>query len=154
MKVKDKSLKILKGILPYLIAILAGLYLAELVTGALMGISKYKMTFTEHLPAFLKQLAIYPFHYYGLYLSQRNPALIIISVAVILYIAYFALKRQSKHKQWETADTDTHGSATWGTVKELQGRYFTIKQGDLINTFTQATNQEIIERLQQKGDSK
>ena len=150
MKVKDKSLKILKGILQYLIAILAGLYLAELVTGALMGISKYKMTFTEHLPAFLKQLAIYPFHYYGLYLSQRNPALIIISVAVILYIAYFALKRQSKHKQWETADTDT----TWGTVKELQGRYFTIKQGDLINTFTQATNQEIIERLQQKGDSK
>lgn len=154
MKVKDKNLKILKGILPYLIAILAGLYLAELVTGALMGISKYKMTFTEHLPAILKKLAIHPFHYYGLYLSQRNPALIIISIAVILYIAYFALKRQSKHKQWKTADTDTHGSATWGTVKELQGRYFTMKQGDLINAFTQATNQEVIEKLQKKGDSK
>ena len=144
---KDRSIAVIKASWPYLLMLIIGLYLAEILAGAVMALSRYKLTFADHMPTVLKQLALRPWHYYNLYLGQKNPVLIIVSVAVILYTIYFALKRNSKHKSWETADTETHGSATWGDLKELSDHYFSITAKDLTTAFNKSTKAEILKSL-------
>ncbi|MBU7510982.1 conjugal transfer protein [Lactiplantibacillus pentosus] len=147
---KSKLLNAIKASWPYLLTLVIGLYLAEILAGAIMALSRYKLTFADHMPTVLKQLVLHPWHYYNLYLGQKNPVLIIVSVAVILYTIYFALKRNSKHKAWETADTETHGSATWGDLKELSDHYFTINTKDLKTAFNNSIATEILEALTQQ----
>lgn len=144
---KDRSITVIKTSGPYLITLLVGLYLAEILAGSVMALSRYKLTFADHLPTVLKQLVLRPWHYYTLYLNQRNPILIIVSVAVILYTFYFALKRNGKHKAWETADTETHGSATWGDLKELSEHYFSLTSKDLTAAFNKSTQADILKSL-------
>ncbi|WP_257593975.1 conjugal transfer protein [Lactiplantibacillus plantarum] len=144
---KDRSIAVIKASWPYVLTLIIGLYLAEILAGAVMALSRYKLTFADHMPTVLKQLALRPWHYYNLYLGQKNPVLIIVSVAVILYTIYFALKRNSKHKSWETADTETHGSATWGDLKELSDHYFSINAKDLTTAFNKSTKAEILKSL-------
>lgn len=151
---KDKLLNSVKVSWPYLLTLIIGLYLAEILAGSVMALSHYKLTFADHMPTVLKQLALHPWHYYNLYLGQKNPVLIIVSIAVVLYTIYFALKRNSKHKAWETADTDTHGSATWGNVKDLLTQYFTISPKDLSSQFNESLNSDVIKQLQDKGEQK
>lgn len=147
---KSKLLNAVKASWPYLLTLIIGLYLAEILAGSVMALSRYKLTFADHMPTILKQLALHPWHYYNLYLGQKNPVLIIVSVAVILYTIYFALKRNSKHKAWETADTETHGSATWGDLKELSDHYFSINTKDLKTAFNNSIATEILEALTQQ----
>lgn len=147
---KSKLLNAIKASWPYLLTLVIGLYLAEILAGAIMALSRYKLTFADHMPTILKQLALHPWHYYNLYLGQKNPVLIIVSVAVILYTIYFALKRNSKHKAWETADTETHGSATWGDLKGLSDHYFSINTKDLKTAFNNSIATEILEALTQQ----
>ena len=147
---KSKLLNAVKASWPYLLTLIIGLYLAEILAGSVMALSRYKLTFADHMPTVLKQLALHPWHYYNLYLGQKNPVLIIVSVAVILYTIYFALKRNSKHKAWETADTETHGSATWGNLKELSDHYFSINTKDLKTAFNNSIATEILEALTQQ----
>lgn len=147
---KSKLLNAVKASWPYLLTLIIGLYLAEILAGSVMALSRYKLTFADHMPTVLKQLALHPWHYYNLYLGQKNPVLIIVSVAVILYTIYFALKRNSKHKAWETADTETHGSATWGDLKELSDHYFSINTKDLTTAFNKSIATEILEALTQQ----
>lgn len=147
---KSKLLNAIKASWPYLLTLVIGLYLAEILAGSVMALSRYKLTFADHMPTILKQLALHPLHYYNLYLGQKNPVLIIVSVAVILYTIYFALKRNSKHKAWETADTETHGSATWGNLKELSDHYFSINTKDLKTAFNNSIATEILEALTQQ----
>ncbi len=144
---KDKLLNSVKASWPYLLTLIIGLYLAEILAGSVMALSRYKLAFADHMPTVLKQLALHPWHYYNLYLGQKNPVLIIVSVAVVLYTIYFALKRNSKHKAWETADTETHGSATWGNLKELSDHYFSINAKDLTTAFNKSTKAEILKSL-------
>lgn len=149
--------KILTGVkksIPYLIMLLVGFYLAMLVTALILALAQYKLQITDHLTGILKEVSLSPFHYYKLYLGQKQPPLIIVSIATVIYTLYFALKRQSKAKQWETADTDTHGSATWGNVKDLLSQYFTISTKDSSNQFNDSLNQETVRRLQDKGEQK
>ncbi|MBY8576085.1 conjugal transfer protein [Lactiplantibacillus plantarum] len=147
---KSKLLNAVKASWPYLLTLIIGLYLAEILAGSVMALSRYKLTFADHMPTILKQLALHPWHYYNLYLGQKNPVLIIVSVAVILYTIYFALQRNSKHKAWETADTETHGSATWGDLKELSDHYFSINTKDLKTAFNNSIATEILEALTQQ----
>ena len=144
---KDKLLNSAKASWPYLLTLIIGLYLAEILAGSVMALSRYKLAFADHMPTVLKQLALHPCRYYNLYLGQKNPVLIIVSVAVVLYTIYLALKRSSKHKSWETADTETHGSATWGNLKELSDHYFSINAKDLTTAFNRSTTTEILEAL-------
>lgn len=149
--------KILTGVkksIPYLIMLLVGFYLAILVTALILALAQYKLQVTDHLTGILKEVSFSPFHYYKLYLGQKQPPLIIVSIATVIYTLYFALKRQSKAKQWETADTDTHGSATWGNVKDLLSQYFTTSTKDLSSQFNDSLNQETVKRLQDKGEQK
>ena len=147
---KSKLLNAIKASWPYLLTLIIGLYLAEILAGSVMALSRYKLTFADHMPTVLTQLALHPWHYYNLYLGQKNPVLIIVSVAVILYTIYFALKRNSKHKAWKTADTETHGSATWGDLKELSDHYFSINAKDLTTAFNKSIATEILEALTQQ----
>lgn len=149
--------KILTGVkksIPYLIMLLVGFYLAMLVTTLILALAQYKLQITDHLTGILKEVSLSPFHYYKLYLGQKQLPLIIVSIATVIYTLYFALKRQSKAKQWETADTDTHGSATWGNVKDLLSQYFTTSTKDLSSQFNDSLNQETVKRLQDKGEQK
>lgn len=150
---KDKLLNSVKASWPYLLTLIIGLYLAEILAGSVMSLSRYKLAFADHMPTVLKQLALHPWHYYNLYLGQKNPVLIIVSVAVVLYTIYFALKRNSKHKAWETADTETHGSATWGNLKELSDHYFSISPKDLTTSFNTMTDLEAVKMLIDKSQS-
>ncbi len=149
--------KILTGVkksIPYLIMLLVGFYLAMLVTALILALAQYKLQITDHLTGILKEVSLSPFHYYKLYLGQKQPPLIIVSIATVIYTLYFALKRQSKAKQWETANTETHGSATWGNVKDLLSQYFTTSTKDLSSQFNDSLNQETVKRLQDKGEQK
>lgn len=95
----------------------------------------------------MQKVALHP----RLYFNQKNPVLIIISVATLFYVIYFALKRNAKNKPWQTADTDTHGSATWGRLAELLAHYyFKISQRDLTKNFNQGLDQKVLEPLQRK----
>ena len=72
---KDKLLDSVKASWPYLLTLIIGLYLAEILAGSVMALSHYKLTFADHMPTVLKQLALHPWHYYNLYLGQKNPVL-------------------------------------------------------------------------------
>ena len=71
-----------------------------------------------------------------------------------MYLAYFALKRSKKGKEWETADTDTHGSATWGNIRDLLSQYFSITPKNLSDSFNKSLNADTIKSLQEKGEEK
>lgn len=71
---KDKLLNSIKASWPYLLTLIIGLYLAEILAGAVMALSRYKLTFADHMPTVLKQLALHPWHYYNLYLDQKEPS--------------------------------------------------------------------------------
>ena len=90
---KDKLLNSVKASWPYLLTLIIGLYLAEILAGSVMALSRYKLTFADHMPTVLKQLALHPWHYYNLF-GAKEPVLIIVSIAVVLYTIYFALKRK------------------------------------------------------------
>ncbi|EHN59009.1 hypothetical protein [Oenococcus kitaharae] len=144
---KSKLLNAVKASWPYLLTLIIGLYLAEILAGSVMALSRYKLTFADHMPTVLKQLVLHPWHYYNLYLGQKNPVLMIVSVAVVLCTIYFVLKRNSKHKAWKTADTETHGSATWGDLKELSDHYFSLNTKDLTTAFNNHTQAAVLKSL-------
>ena len=144
---KAKLLNVVKASWPYGLTLIAGLYLVGILTGTIMALSKYKLTTAVHLSAVLKQLAFHPWHNDLLYLSQKNPISIIAGIGVILYTLYLALKHNSQHQSWQTADTETHGSATWGDLKELNDHYFSINAKDLTTAFNNSTQAEILKSL-------
>ncbi|KAL3946971.1 conjugal transfer protein [Lentilactobacillus hilgardii] len=144
---KAKLLNVVKASWSYVLTLIAGLYLVGILTGTIMALSKYKLTTAVHLSAVLRQLALHPWHDDLLYLSQKNPISIIAGIGVILYTLYLALKHNSQHQSWQTADTETHGSATWGDLKELSDHYFSINAKDLTTAFNNTTQAEILKSL-------
>lgn len=57
---KDRSIAVIKASWPYLLTLIIGLYLAEILAGAVMALSRYKLTFADHMPTVLKQLVLHP----------------------------------------------------------------------------------------------
>lgn len=151
---ENKGINFLKHLIPYLIALVAGLYLVVLITGSFMALSQYKLDLPQHFSNVLSGLVTQPIHYYAEYLAQKNPLTIILSLVIILYLVYFALKRSKKGKVWETADTDTHGSATWGNIRELLSQYFSITPKNLSDSFNKSLNTDTIKKLQEKEGEK
>ena len=52
---KDNIIKIIKSVVPYLLSLLAGLYLIVIFTGSFMGLAQYKIAFTEKFSDVLKE---------------------------------------------------------------------------------------------------
>lgn len=147
----DKTIQILKKTIPYVISLIAGLYLIVLITGSFMGFAKYKLDISTQFSQIIKNIAIHPISYYLQYLQERNPLTLILSGVLIMYIVFFALKRARKESQWETADTDTHGSATWGTLKEITDQYFIVSPNGLETDFKKNIDINVIQKLNEKG---
>ena len=144
---KDNIIKIIKSVVPYLLSLLAGLYLIVIFTGSFMGLAQYKIAFSEKFSDVLKELALHPLSHYLAYIHEKTPLAIILSIALILYLIYFALRRKKAKGSWETADTETHGSADWGNSKELFSKYFGVGQKKLKEDFDNSIDQEIIDKL-------
>ena len=47
---KSKLLNAIKASWPYLLTLVIGLYLAEILAGSVMALSRYKLTFADHMP--------------------------------------------------------------------------------------------------------
>ncbi|KRM07541.1 hypothetical protein FC89_GL000228 [Liquorilactobacillus ghanensis DSM 18630] len=148
----DKQKSLLWGTLRYAVSLLLGLYVIQVLVSEFMALSQYKLTIGQYAGGIAMNALIHPFHNFFMYLSQKNPLLIILSIAWVFYLIYFGLKRKQKTKDWEAADTQTHGSATWGSYKELLQHYYLAKKtSDVQDEFSQSINQETIEQLKQRG---
>lgn len=118
----------------YAITLIIALYLDLFVTGAFMGLAKYKLAVMDHISTILANQLAHPIHEMSLYIATKNPIFIILGIAILLYVAYIALKSTAKNASWKTADTDTHGSATWGSLKELANHYFVETPKELLDS--------------------
>lgn len=148
----DKQKSLLWGTLKYAVSLLIGLYLVQVLVSEFMALSQYKLTIGQYAGGVAINALTHPFQNFSMYLNQRNPLLIILSVVWVFYVIYFGLKRNQKAKDWETADTQTHGSATWGSYKELlQHYYLAEKTSDVQDEFSKSIDQNIISQLKQKG---
>lgn len=149
---KQKFFEIIKFYWVYLLTILIGCYLAEIATGLVMGLAQYKLSFSVQLPRLFIQLAAHPIHYYCSYLAQKNPLLLISSLITVFYSFYAAFKHHQKSQSWQTAKTDTHGSATWGSVKELRDQYHSITVSSVMASFNHTLDVKTIQTLQKHTD--
>ncbi|MFG7388513.1 hypothetical protein ACGO3R_10600 [Lactococcus lactis] len=73
---KDNIIKIIKSVVPYLLSLLAGLYLIVIFTGSFMGLAQYKIAFTEKFSDVLKELALHPLSHYLAYIHEKTPLLL------------------------------------------------------------------------------
>lgn len=138
----------------YLIGVLLGFYLIVLVTGEVMGLSAQKAKFLETFPDWTMTLIKHPIHYWWQYvIADHNPLALFGSIAVIGYMVFFALKSSAKHKDWETADTETHGSATWGHLKALLNKsYKESKAKDVSSNFETSLNQDTLKAIREQEE--
>lgn len=145
--------KIAKRVIPYLVAIIVELYLTVLIVGSLLALKDYKLEIGNHYSAIIKDLAMHPFAYGTQYFNDRNPLFIVLAVASVLYTLFLAIKWQhNKKKNWETAETDTHGSASWGNTKELMNEYFKVSPHNLSEMLDKSIDKNVINKLKEKGE--
>lgn len=143
----EKVTKLLLNILKYLLSLLLGLYLAVIVTGSIMAFSQYKLEIGNHFKEVILSLLTHPLKHYLLYFNQRNPILILISIAVVLYLAYFLLKRKQKSNQWETDGKQTHGSAEWGKLNDVLDQYYKMTPKDITTNFENSFDKELLNQV-------
>lgn len=143
----EKISNILKTILKYIILLLIGLYFAVIVTGSIMGLSQYKLEIGQHFKDIIMSLMLHPLKYYILYFNQKNPILILISLAVVVYLAYFAIKRANKNNEWKTDGKTTHGSASWGNLNEVLNQYYKMSAKDITANFKNSFDESILEKV-------
>ena len=104
--------------------IVSFLLLEAMIITALVGLntfSHYKLDLTS---AVLLENFKYTFAHVGMFIKnnweEKNPFFIIGTIVALVYSLYANSKRTSKKEGWETEERNTyHGSARWGTLKEL-----------------------------------
>ena len=70
-----------------------------------------------------------------------------ISIAVVLYLAYFSLKRKQKSNQWETDGKQTHGSAEWGKLNDVLDQYYKMTPKDITTNFENSFDKELLNQV-------
>lgn len=147
--------RILKTI-PYVITFFLGVYVIEILTSYVMGLSQFKAQISEHSHDILMNAIQHPLLNIQMYIQQHNPLMILGSLALLAYLFYFAMKRHAKKQDWKTADEQTHGSATWGNEKTLvnDGHYFKIKEKTLQNEFAKSIDSDVINKIKKSGSDK
>ncbi|HEM9586135.1 TPA: conjugal transfer protein [Streptococcus agalactiae] len=143
----EKISKFILTILKYIILLFIGLYFAVIVTGSIMGLSQYKLEISKHFKDTIISLMLHPLKYYLLYFNQKNPILILISIAVAIYLAYFAIKKGTKNNEWKTDGKITHGSASWGNLNEVLNQYYKISPKDITANFKNSFDESILEKV-------
>ena len=100
------------------------LLLEAIIITALVGLntlSQYKLDITSDV---LLENFKNTFTHLGVFIKnsweEKNPFFIIGTIVAILYSLYANSKTNSKKEGWETEDKNAyHGSARWGSLKEL-----------------------------------
>lgn len=147
--------RILKAI-PYILTFFLGVYGIEILTSYVMGLSQFKAQINEHSHDIFLNAIEHPLLNIQMYIQQHNPLMILGTLALLIYLIYFAMKRHSKNQDWKTADEQTHGSATWGNEQQLinNGHYFKLKEKTLQNEFTKSINVDVINEIKQNRREK
>ena len=59
------------------------------------------------------------------------------------------MKRHSKKQDWQTADEQTHGSARWGSERELinDGHYFKFKEKEVQTEFNASFDNDVLNEI-------
>ena len=104
--------------------IVSFLLLEAIIITALVGLntlSEYKLDITSTV---LVENITNTFTHLGTFIKsnweEKNPFLMIGTMVALVYSLYANSKRTSKKEGWETEERNTyHGSARWGTLKEL-----------------------------------
>lgn len=79
----------------------------------------------------LKQAAYHPINEMLSFIRAGNQIYIIGALAITVYIAVLAFQKYHKdNKKWEQSSKGTHGTAKWGTLKELvhDGNFKAVKE--------------------------
>lgn len=144
--------KIVFKLIPYTLAFVLGLYVIEILAGIISALSEFKFQFGNHVNEVLLNGIQHPFANIHAYVQQKNPIMILGALIILMYLFYFAMKRRSKNQDWQTADEQTHGSATWGDSKELinDGHYFKIKTKEIQNEFDKSIDKKILAQIKEE----
>lgn len=139
---------ILKTI-PYVLVYFLGVYIIEILTAYLMALSQFKAQIGIHVNEVLTNAIQHPLSNIQMYIQQHNPIMILGALGLLGYLFYFAMKRHSKNQDWQTADEQTHGSARWGSEKEIidDGHYFKFKEKETQNKFKSSLDDNVLKEI-------
>lgn len=108
-------------------------YLILILVSVLMKIAELKLNLTSDiLYQEMSRAAMHPILTSRNFINQANPLYILSAVSTLVYILYLSIKQIGKNnKSWEISNKGTHGTAKWGTLKDLSdGNYKVIKKND------------------------
>ena len=114
-----------------------------------MALSQFKAQIGLHVNAVLTNAIQHPIVNIQLYMQQHNPIMLLGALGLLVYLLYFAMKRHSKKQDWQTADEQTHGSARWGSEKELinDGHYFKFKEKEVQTEFNESFDNDVLNEI-------
>lgn len=114
-----------------------------------MALSQFKAQIGLHVNAVLTNAIQHPIVNIQTYMQQYNPIMLLGALGLLVYLLYFAMKRHSKKQDWQTADEQTHGSARWGSEKELinDGHYFKFKEKEVQTEFNESFDNDVLNEI-------
>ena len=114
-----------------------------------MALSQFKAQIGLHVNAVLTNAIQHPIVNIQSYMQQHNPIMLLGALGLLVYLLYFAMKRHSKKQDWQTADEQTHGSARWGSERELinDGHYFKIKEKEVQTEFNESFDNDVLNEI-------
>ena len=122
-----------------------------------MALSQFKAQIGLHVNAVLMNAIQHPIVNIQSYMQQHNPIMLLGALGLLVYLLYFAMKRHSKKQDWQTADDQTHGSARWGSEKELinDGHYFKFKEKEVQTEFNESFDNDALNEISKiRGERK
>lgn len=122
-----------------------------------MALSQFKAQIGLHVNAVLTNAIQHPIVHIQSYMQQHNPIMLLGALGLLVYLLYFAMKRHSKRQDWQTADEQTHGSARWGSEKELinDGHYFKFKEKEVQTEFNESFDNDVLNEIRKlRGERK
>lgn len=122
-----------------------------------MALSQFKAQIGLHVNAVLTNAIQHPIVNIQSYMQQHNPIMLLGALGLLVYLLYFAMKRHSKKQDWQTADEQTHGSARWGSEKELinDGHYFKFKEKEVQTEFNESFDNDVLNEIRKlRGERK
>ena len=114
-----------------------------------MALSQFKAQIGLHVNAVLMNVIQHPIVNIQTYMQQHNPIMLLGALGLLVYLLYFAMKRHSKKQDWQTTDEQTHGSARWGSEKELinDGHYFKFKEKEVQTEFNESFDNDVLNEI-------
>lgn len=128
-------------------------YIIIQLVSLFMSVASYKDKMAElqsNFSSILIDNAIHPIKHLIEFISTKNPLFIVLSIALILFLIAIIFKQSSNlaSSELEYDSKGTHGSARWGTLKEVvqDNNFKTYKKnkffGEWLKTLDEGENNE------------